>query len=131
MSRSAPPLIARLRHRLTAATWLFAFLMLMKGALSVGCAMDGLPDGSPSATGNPHQSELGGSIVQATTGTGSGADCWLADSGGCHCSCAHGLAIPSAANGVSASIVPSAVLASTEPAPPLRCLGTALRPPIA
>jgi hypothetical protein len=86
MFASRPALISRLRRRLAGVAWLFALLVLAKGAIATACAGDGLALVDAAAP----------AAVVATFDVASNAlsddasdPCWHAGSGGCHCSCVH------------------------------------------
>ena len=86
MLTTPPALISRLRRRMAGAVWLFAVLILLKGAIATACSTDGLAGADvPAAT----------VVTSAETAVDVGpfddADgpCWHAGAGGCHCSCVH------------------------------------------
>ncbi|WP_395682942.1 hypothetical protein [Dokdonella sp.] len=126
MPRHAPPLIARLRRRLLASAWLFAFLVLGKFALATTCAGDGL---AAAPTAGVEASASGSADVAAAADADEGP-CWHGGSGGCHCACAHGVVLPtsivvadSAALPLSPQALPAVFVSSAQK--------TELRPPIA
>ena len=82
MSASRPALISRLRRRLLGVAWLFALLVVAKGAVATACAGDGLAvaDAAPVAVVD--------TVANAMFDDASDP-CWHAGSGGCHCSCVH------------------------------------------
>lgn len=82
MFASAPSLISRLRRRLAGAAWLFAVLILMKGAIATACATDGLADHA----GPPAAVEI---TIEKSMLADADGPCWHAGAGGCHCSCVH------------------------------------------
>ena len=125
----APPLIARLRRRLVTMVWLMALVVLGQSALASLCLADGLTPADQGST-------LAVENSVADTATLSSSDhgialCWHAGSGGCHCVCMHGLALPSVASDWAsaplqgAHVGPPTAPSRNIPLPPL------LRPPIA
>jgi len=129
MSRASLPLLARLRrHR---GLWLLAMAVLMiKLASGTLCLADG-PDARLAAD-------------MATTGTtalvldsasaavpDSPDDCLLGEGAGCHCSCAHSIALPMSV-ALSVQAMPASFHApATSPGFVPAMTGTELRPPIA
>ena len=123
MFAHAPSLLVRLRrHR---GVWMLALaVLLFKVAMSTFCALDGprvaFADGSPAAP------------IAAVQGTDADADdyCALGEGGGCHCTCAHAVALPTHASVIAATERPSrlhlAVPAGESPA----FARSPLRPPI-
>lgn len=79
MSAFRPALISRLRRRLLGVAWLFALLVVAKGAVATACAGDGLALDDAKAPA---------AVVVAAFDDASDP-CWHAGSGGCHCSCVH------------------------------------------
>lgn len=128
MSFPRPPLIARLRHRLTAVTWLFALLMVMKVAFATACLTDGAPAGGDLVI--EAKSQVDSLASGESPGAGLG-HCWHAGASGCHCSCAHGLAIPSIAAGVVEASTQSTDYRRGFTTPPSIAVDQELRPPIA
>ena len=125
MSRTALPLMTRLRVRPLASTWLFGLLMLAKFAFGTVCLADEL-----------RSTTIADTVVATMTASGSRAsddagNCWHAGNTGCHCACAHSAAVP-AVDGVQLT-VPGAITLVPDDGSPLRLtrLQTDLRPPIA
>ena len=129
MSLVAQPLIARLRRRLVTMVWLLALVVLGQSTLASLCLADGLAlaDQDSALTVEKPASDAS-TLANSDHAT---APCWHAGSGGCHCVCMHGLALPViAADWATASpLTAHAAL----PAPPSRhlLLPPLLRPPIA
>lgn len=126
MQRPAIPLIARLRRRLVASAWLFAFLMLAKSVLATGCLTDGL-DAAPASPG----------VSMSMTGHDSppivddgDALCAHAGTGGSHCACAHGVALPLAGDVMDLTAAPSSIAVFDRARFASSPQKTALRPPI-
>jgi len=123
MSRRPPSLVVRLRrHR---GVWMLALaVLLFKVAMSTFCALDGpriaFTDGSPAGAG----------AVVGNAGTDTDDYCALGEGGGCHCTCAHAVALPAQWTTVAAAEFPSgphpSVPASASPA----FARSPLRPPI-
>jgi hypothetical protein len=121
-------LLARLRRRLTAVTWLFALLLLAKAGVAMACAADGLAQ---------HESEISASLVEApqlsdaNVNPADADSCWHEGGGGCHCACAHAAPM----NGSRVSIAPVATATVEFPATHAPAVFArrepALRPPIA
>jgi len=122
MSRAALPLIARLRARPAASTWLLGLLVLVKFAFGTACLADELRSVTVATTTVAAMAAFDDNASDA---------CWHAGKAGCHCACAHGAAMPvldevQVAQPVAITLVPDDVS-------PLRLtrLQTDLRPPIA
>jgi len=86
--------------------WLFALLMLGKTAIVATCVADGLkavtsPSVSVAATADD------GSSTVPDDGDDDAAACWHSGSGGCHCSCAHGVALPLAVLAIEPTVFPA------------------------
>src|SRR3569623_139045 len=128
MPRTAAPLIARLRRRLVTSVWLFAFLVLAKSALAASCSADGLAAGSAAAAVAVSVGIQDDGIVNADDGAG--APCWHDGAAGCHCSCAHGAALPVDDGLVASTAVPSAPPRFARAPFVSSPRKTALRPPI-
>ena len=129
MSLAAPPLIARLRRRLMTMVWLLALVVLGQSMLASLCFADGLtPADQDSALTVEKPASDAATLANSDHAT---APCWHAGSGGCHCVCMHGLALPVIASDWAAARSPAAHGAL--PAPPSRhiLLPPLLRPPIA
>jgi hypothetical protein len=129
MSLAAPPLIARLRRRLVTTVWLLALVVLGQSTLASLCLADGLTLADQDSALTVEKP-----VVDATTLAGpdhATGPCWHAGSGGCHCVCMHGLALPVIASDWAASLLPAAHGAL--PSVPSRhlLLPPLLRPPIA
>ncbi len=85
MIPSAPPLIARLRRRMAAMTWLLAVLVLAKASFATMCLTDGM---SPAPTAVAVSADV--TDVRAVSSLDDeGGLCWHAGPSGCHCSCVH------------------------------------------
>jgi hypothetical protein len=129
MSRLSPPLLTRLRrHR---GLWLLAMaVLLIKLASGTLCLADG-----PGARVVADMATTG-TIALALDSTSSdvpGApdDCLLGEGGGCHCSCAHSIALPMSV-ALSVQAVPLSFHApAVSPGFVPAMTGTELRPPIA
>ncbi len=125
MVSASTPLIARLRRRLRACVGLFAFLVMAKAVLATSCLIDGATEavaGSRAASAT---------LLLSATDSGDDGACWHDGAAGCHCACAHGVALPSAAH----AVVPVPALRAIPVTLPLRFVssspGSLLRPPIA
>ena len=129
MSLVAPPLIARLRRRLVTMVWLLALVVLGQSTLASLCLADGLTladQDSALTVEKPASDATPLSYSDHAT-----APCWHAGSGGCHCVCMHGLALPVIASEWAAARLPGTHIARL--AAPSRhiLLPPLLRPPIA
>jgi hypothetical protein len=129
MSPSSPPLLARLRrHR---GLWLLAIAVLMiKLASGTLCLADG-PRAQLAADGAvTGMTAL--SLDSASADIPSGPDdCLLGEGAGCHCSCAHSIALPMSLV-LSVHAIPVSFHApATSPGFVPAMTGTELRPPIA
>jgi hypothetical protein len=118
-----PALISRLRRRLAGVAWLFAVLILVKGAIATACASDGLAElSAPAAVVT---------VADAAVFDDAGDPCWHAGGGGCHCSCVHVMPlVPDAPNlraiaGSRADFAPARAVVRVAPR------DDHLRPPIA
>jgi hypothetical protein len=130
MSRSAPTLLARLRrHR---GLWVLAMAVLMiklvAGTLCLADAPDGrFAAGTASAATTPQLAEE----MATPTSNADGDTCLLGEPGGCHCTCAHSVTLPTAAVMTVSALPPHfdvpALPSSFTPA----MTGSLLRPPIA
>ena len=92
MHRFSPPLLARLRrHR---GLWLLAMVVLMiKLASGTLCLADG--PGAQLAADRATTGMTALSLNSASADVSSGSDdCLLGEGTGCHCSCAHSIALP-------------------------------------
>ena len=122
----APPLISRLRRRIAATAWLFAFVVLAKATLATACMGDGVAESTVTTTG-----VVDAVVSHPASASGSDDICFHAGSTGCHCTCAHGAVLA-----VDATTVIEPLLASIT-LPPISALALlaprsmALRPPIA
>ena len=119
MSRHSPRLFARLRrHR---GVWVLALaVLLFKVAMSTFCVLDG-----------PRVAFGGDTASAVAVATGNGDDCVLGEGGGCHCTCAHAVALPAVDAGVTVDVIllhPDTAL--SEPLSPA-FFRSPLRPPIA
>jgi len=123
---SPTPLISRLRGRLTTLVWLLAFVVLAKGTLAALCVVDG------AATDREVVQMTAAADSSATHEDGSdGGACWHAGSGGCHCTCVHGSAIPAVALDWLAAPASSALIPEPPAASHPTLIAPAFRPPIA
>jgi hypothetical protein len=119
MSRPTPRLLARLRHH--RGVWVLALaVLLFKVAMSTFCVLDG-----PGFV-------LGGDVANAgTTVLVDADDCVLDEGGGCHCSCAHAVALPAGDTSVPVSVAVLSVEAVLTDALSPSFFRSPLRPPIA
>jgi len=122
---SAPPLITRLRRRIAATAWLFAFVVLAKATLSTACMGEGTAE-STAATAGVVDS------VAALQASAADSDdtCFHAGSTGCHCACAHGAVLAVDTTTVIAPLLVSIPLPSISSLAVLAPRSTTLRPPI-
>ena len=126
MQRPAIPLIARLRRRLVASAWLFAFLMLAKSVLATGCLTDGL-DVAPASMGISMAAAGHDSPLSVDDGD---AFCAHAGTAGSHCACAHGVALPLAGGVMDLTAAPSSLAVFDRARFASSPQKTVLRPPI-
>jgi hypothetical protein len=89
-------LIARLRRRLTASVWLFAFVLTVKTGFAIGCSTDGIDGDAQQRQGAAvhtiaETAAQDGSMSPDHAGNGSGSH---ESHAGCHCSCAHSSTLP-------------------------------------
>lgn len=134
MTNSSSPLISRLRDRIFATTWLFAFLVVMKMGLAAACFAN-------DDQAVPSSAAVSGAVVDATANAvaiasvtasdGDDESCWHAGSGGCHCTCAHAAALSIAWQHALPSYVRDTVFPSATDRSSSVSLSSALRPPIA
>ena len=121
MRRPTPRLFTHLRrHR---GVWMLALaVLLFKVAMSTFCVLDG-----PRVAFN---SDAAGATV-ASTVTDDGDLCVLDEGKGCHCTCAHAVALPAS----SADVVVPTLVSRVHPALPVAAppafARSPLRPPIA
>ena len=115
------PSIARLRRHMALVARLCAFVVLAKAALVSVCLTDGfvMSDGAVVVL-----VEGATAIAAEQADTDPGSPCWHADSGGCHCTCAHSTIVPT-------TIWSSTAIASTGAPRPTRDGPPAPLPPIA
>ena len=129
MLRSSPPLLARLRrHR---GFWLLAMAVLMiKLASGTLCLADG--PGAQFAADRVTTGITTPALDSTSAGVpGSPDDCLLGEGAGCHCSCAHSIALPMSLV-LSVHAMPVSFHApATSPGFVPAMTGTELRPPIA
>jgi hypothetical protein len=120
-----PPLITRLRRRIAATAWLFAFVVLAKATLATACMGDGTAESTVTTAGVVD-------AVAAHPALASDSDdtCFHAGSTGCHCACAHGAALAVDASTVIAPLLASIPLPSISSHALLAPRSTTLRPPI-
>lgn len=124
MSRRPPSLLVRLRrHR---GVWMLALaVLLFKVAMSTFCALDG-----PRAVFAGNAPAGSAVTVQDASVDADDDYCALGEGGGCHCTCAHAVALPTHATVMAATERPSnlhlAVPAGESPA----FARSPLRPPI-
>ena len=121
---SAPPLITRLRRRIAATAWLFAFVVLAKAAVSTACMGEGTAESVATA-----------GVVDSVTAllesaSDSDDNCFHAGSTGCHCACAHGAVLAVDATTIIPSLLESIPLPSISSLALLAPRSTTLRPPI-
>lgn len=128
MQRAAIPLIARLRRRLVASAWLFAFLMLAKSALVMNCLTDGLDTTSTSTTVSMTSADHTDRLPIADDAD---ALCAHAGAAGSHCSCAHGVALPVVGDVMDSAATPASLAVFDRTHFVSSPQKTALRPPIA
>lgn len=123
MFRRPPSLLVRLRrHR---GVWVLALaVLLFKVAMSTLCALDGpriaFTDGSPA-----------GAVAVVDTAVVDADDyCALGEGGGCHCTCAHAVALPAQWTTTSATELPSTLYRSVPAGESPAFARSPLRPPI-
>lgn len=140
MPATEPALISRLRRRLAGVAWLFALLVLAKGAVAAACVADGLGVASSSVVSVASGASLVAASAAAATddaavaGASSceaDAACWHAGSGGCHCSCVHVTPLAPHALHVRALVNEAAGFPPRLPAARTAPRDDHLRPPIA
>lgn len=124
MFAHAPSLLVRLRrHR---GVWTLALaVLLFKVAMSTFCALDG-----PRAVFA--SSAPAGSAATIQSGTVDADDdyCALGEGGGCHCTCAHAVALPTHAPAVATTERPSRLHATVPAGESPAFARSPLRPPI-
>lgn len=122
MCRTSPRLFTRLRrHR---GVWMLALaVLLFKVAMSTFCVLDG-----PRVV-------LSGDAAGATIASNATLDdddlCVLDEGKGCHCTCAHAVALPASIAGVIVPSLVSRVHPALPVAAPPAFARSPLRPPIA
>ncbi|MDQ0007993.1 hypothetical protein J2T07_000152 [Luteibacter jiangsuensis] len=122
MRRTTPRLFTHLRrHR---GVWMLALaVLLFKVAMSTFCVLDG-----PRVA---FSGDAAGATAVSDTTLGDGDLCVLDEGKGCHCTCAHAVALPTS---IASVIVPSLV-SRVHPALPVMAppafTRSPLRPPIA
>lgn len=128
---SRTPLLSRLRHRSLGAGWLFALLIVLKVAVATVClATDAVAAPAPFAAQTAQIDQIQTAAFE-TDSASTGAVCWHADTGDCHCSCLHAVPLSGHADvGVAKQSPTSVFLASLQAlnTPPTQ---NELRPPIA
>jgi hypothetical protein len=122
------PLIARMRRRLATTVWLLALVVLAQGALASLCLADGLAQADQDAALTVEKMASDAAALPDSHAT---APCWHAGSGGCHCVCMHGLALPAIAADWAAAPLQGAHAAPPAAPPRHNLFPPLLRPPIA
>lgn len=125
MHRHAPRLLTRLRRY--RGVWVLALaVLLFKVAMSTFCVLDG------------PRVAFGGDVAVdtivagAAVGTDDDSDyCVLGEAGGCHCTCAHAVALPSHDGTVAVMVALSPLAAPLPPTLSPAIVRSPLRPPIA
>ncbi|WP_052697947.1 hypothetical protein [Luteibacter yeojuensis] len=110
------------RLRSLKGAWILVmFAVLIKVASTTACTLDG-----PSTVAIA-------SVAVAASHADAGPDegCLLGEPGGCHCACAHAVALPSAAPVVALVTLLPFIQAHPPAAPSVRAPASPLRPPIA
>lgn len=129
MQCTAVPFIARLRRRLVASVWLFALLMLAKSAAATSCLTDGIATvAAVAGVSASAAADDGAALIVADDGDS--APCWHGGAAGCHCSCAHGVALPVVSDAFGSIIASSSPLRFDRARFASSPQKTALRPPI-
>jgi len=129
MSRPAPSLLARLRrHR---GLWMLAMAVLMiKLAAGTLCLAD-TPNGRVSSPPAAVATAQLPADITASAVNDDGGTCLLGEPGGCHCTCAHSVTLPTATVLMVSALHPHfdapALSSGFTPA----VTGSLLRPPIA
>jgi hypothetical protein len=119
MHRSLPTFFQRLRRHRGGWMLLIAALMI-KVAASTACVLDG-----------PKPIVDAVSVGQVTALADDGDLCFLGESGDCHCSCAHAVALPTTMPSVATIVaLPGVMVHLPAPNAPL-AQRSPLRPPIA
>lgn len=131
---SSPSLITRLRRR-TAMPWLLALLVLTKTVMATACITDGLSkvrisDGD-SRTLVTAIATANESLATHDSDSDGLSGCWHSGSGGCHCSCAHSVALPVTTDMVLAAYPSATPLPPATAGPFLTPHERVMRPPIA
>lgn len=115
------------RLRLHRGVWLLvAVALLIKFATSTACLLDG-PRPVFASAGDTAASMIAVSDTQDPPDE----TCLLGEAGGCHCACAHAVAVPASGLRVAIVLPPSGVALHVPAATPPRGPGSLLRPPIA
>ncbi|WP_036113539.1 MULTISPECIES: hypothetical protein [Luteibacter] len=122
MHLATPRLFTRLRrHR---GVWVLALaVLLFKLTMATFCLLDG-----PTAAS---VDTAGATIAVATSDTAAGDTCVLNEGGGCHCSCAHNVAVPSTMPALLAGVPHVHVTATLRTGVTPTYERSPLRPPIA
>jgi hypothetical protein len=122
MPHSSPTLPQRLRRRKSA--WvLFLLALIIKVVAGTACVFDG--------PGPVYASSAGFAMHTDAPAATDGEACVLGEAGGCHCACAHAVAMPVSLYALTA-IVSSPDRVDHVPEPPRPTLDRSpLRPPIA
>ena len=135
MSRPRSALITRLRRRLATSVWVFALLVMSKLVASPLCQMDGVKPGASAPSDSSVVLVVDATAHDDAFDADDNADddgpCWHAGAGGCHCSCAHGVPLPSVPTLSIFSAMPGALPKFGSPDFPPAPRSTTLRPPIA
>jgi len=109
--------------------WLFALVVLGKTVLATSCVADGLRSVSVASAAVSSQADDGSQV--ADDGDDDAAACWHSGAGGCHCSCAHGVALPVAEVAVRTAVAPAQPPRVSHPDFISSPQPSVLRPPIA
>jgi hypothetical protein len=129
MSRLSPPLLARLRrHR---GLWLLAMaVFVIKLASATMCLADGPATRLAADAGAAGTMSI--MLDSASADASAGVDdCLLGEGAGCHCSCAHSLALPMSVALSVYAVLPSFQPPAVSPGVVPAMAGLELRPPIA
>lgn len=116
------------RMRVSRRAWLLvALALLVKLATATACLLDG-----PSFASAPADRGDATHLVLATSADAAAeAPCALDEAGGCHCACAHAMALPTATFAVGSITILPSYIPQPPVAPSPRTAVSPLRPPIA
>lgn len=125
MHLATPRLFTRLRRQ--RGVWVLALaVLLFKLTMATFCLLDG-PRGAPGNT-----MDTARAAVSVATGDSTAGDtCVLDEGSGCHCSCAHNVAVPSTMPVMVAGVPHTHVAATLRPGVTPAYERSPLRPPIA